>query len=68
MLLRNSIKVKPCDNNNETGDKVQQKVQLLYQWLADNPNVNACTDYDNLERFLHSCKYDVERTKKKIKG
>ncbi|XP_075147754.1 prolonged depolarization afterpotential (PDA) is not apparent [Haematobia irritans] len=70
MFLRNSIKVKPCcENNNETtgGDKVHQNMQLLYQWLADNPNVNACTDYDNLARFLHSCKYDVDRTKKKIK-
>ncbi|XP_013101214.1 retinol-binding protein pinta [Stomoxys calcitrans] len=69
MFLRNSIKVKPCsENNNETGDKVQQKIQMIYQWLADNPHVNACTDFDNLSRFLHSCKYDVDRTKKKIKS
>ncbi|XP_061386712.1 retinol-binding protein pinta-like, partial [Musca vetustissima] len=68
MFLRNSIKIKPCDNNCETGDKVQQKIQLLYKWLADNPNINARTDYENLAQFLRSCKYDLDRTKKKIKS
>ncbi|XP_058983040.1 retinol-binding protein pinta [Musca domestica] len=67
MFLRNSLKIKPCDN--ETGgDSVRQKIQMLYQWLADNPNINARTDYENLEQFLRSCKYDLERTKKKIKS
>lgn len=66
-MMRNSLKIVPCDTNIDNSDKVKQKVQILYQWLVDNPNVNACTDYQNLEFFLRSCKYDVDRTKKKMK-
>lgn len=66
MLLQNSNKISPCDYGNEP-DKVHQKVQIICQWLNDNPNINACTDYENLSFFLRSCKYDIERTKKKIK-
>lgn len=66
MLIPNLNRIVPCEYGNEP-DKVHQKVQILYQWLTDNPHINACTDTENLKFFLHSCKYDVDRTKKKIK-
>ncbi|KAI8130770.1 hypothetical protein FF38_05007 [Lucilia cuprina] len=69
MLLQNSNKISPFEytNSNNDPEKVHQKVQMLYQWLTDNPNINACTDFDNLSFFLRSCKFDVDRTKRKLK-
>lgn len=67
MLMQNTNKISPCDYGGNDSDKVHQKVQMVHQWLTDNPHINACTDYENLFFFLHSCKYDVDRTKKKLK-
>lgn len=67
MLMQNKNKVSPCDFNVNDPDKVHQKVQIVCQWLTDNPQINACTDNENLLFFLRSCKYDIDRTKKKLK-
>lgn len=42
-------------------------LQKIYEWLDENPNINACRDENHLTFFLRSCKYDLEKTKKKIK-
>ncbi|XP_054747402.1 retinol-binding protein pinta [Anastrepha obliqua] len=65
MLLHGSRKVTTCDTEPE---RVHVQVQHISQWLKENPNVNANSEYENLFFFLRSCKYDTERTKKKIKN
>ncbi|XP_053945240.1 retinol-binding protein pinta [Anastrepha ludens] len=65
MLLHGSRKVTTCDTEPE---RVHVQVQHISQWLKENPNVNANSEYENLFFFLRSCKYDIERTKKKIKN
>ncbi|SPP88137.1 retinol-binding protein pinta [Drosophila guanche] len=48
-------------------DKVLRQVQELSDWLVANPHVNGCNTFENLHFFLRTSKYDVERTKKKLK-
>lgn len=48
-------------------EKVFQQVQELSDWLSANPQVNGCNSYENLHFFLRTSKFDVERTKKKLK-
>lgn len=64
MLLHDARKVDIYDTEPE---RIQLQIQLISQWLKENPNVNANSDFENLLFFLRSCKYDLERTKKKIK-
>ncbi|XP_067618036.1 retinol-binding protein pinta [Eurosta solidaginis] len=64
-MLRGSRKVTACDTEPE---RVKFQIQHILQWLKDNPNVNGNSDYENLYFFLRSCKYDVDRTKKKLKN
>uniref|UniRef100_A0A1A9WNM6 CRAL-TRIO domain-containing protein n=1 Tax=Glossina brevipalpis TaxID=37001 RepID=A0A1A9WNM6_9MUSC len=64
MFLQNSNKISCLDTDPA---KIAVQMQMLLKWLTDNPSINARMDYDNLAFFLRSCKYDLERTKKKIK-
>ncbi|XP_011186013.1 retinol-binding protein pinta [Zeugodacus cucurbitae] len=65
MLLHGSRKVGTYDTEPE---RIRLQVQHISQWLRENPNVNANNDFENLLFFLRSCKYDLDRTKKKIKN
>ncbi|EDW16154.1 retinol-binding protein pinta [Drosophila mojavensis] len=47
--------------------KEQLQVQELSDWLDANPHINGCKAYDSLHFFLRTCKFDVERTKSKLK-
>ncbi|XP_030573479.1 retinol-binding protein pinta [Drosophila novamexicana] len=47
--------------------KEQLQVQELSDWLDANPNINGCKAYENLHFFLRTCKFDVDRAKKKLK-
>lgn len=44
-----------------------EQVQIIHRWLLENPNVNAHNDPRTIIFFLRGCKFDVEKTKKKIK-
>lgn len=62
-----------CDSEVDLNDrelalaKEREQVEELQVWLEANPKINGCKLYDNLHFFLRTCKFDVERTKKKIK-
>ncbi|ALC47570.1 pinta, partial [Drosophila busckii] len=43
------------------------QVQELSDWLDSNPYINGCRSYANLHFFLRTCKFDVERAKRKLK-
>ncbi|KAH8409707.1 hypothetical protein KR222_002436 [Zaprionus bogoriensis] len=43
------------------------QVQELQDWLEANPKINGCKSFESLHFFLRTCKFDVERAKKKIK-
>lgn len=47
--------------------KEDEQVRELCEWLDANPKINGCQSYENLHFFLRTCKFDVERTKKKLK-
>lgn len=47
--------------------KEREQVEELQEWLDANPKINGCKVYENLHFFLRTCKFDVERAKKKIK-
>ncbi|XP_037950885.1 retinol-binding protein pinta [Teleopsis dalmanni] len=49
-------------------EKVCIQLQHLRRWLDENPQINARRDAETLLFFLRNCKYDLERTKKKIKS
>lgn len=48
-------------------EQEQEQVQELCDWLEANPKINGCKNFDSLLFFLRTCKFDVERTKKKLK-
>ncbi|XP_001358723.2 retinol-binding protein pinta isoform X1 [Drosophila pseudoobscura] len=48
-------------------EKVLRQVQELSDWLDANPQINGCKTFENLHFFLRTSKFDVERTKKKLK-
>uniref|UniRef100_A0A1A9V8R4 CRAL-TRIO domain-containing protein n=1 Tax=Glossina austeni TaxID=7395 RepID=A0A1A9V8R4_GLOAU len=64
MFFQNSNKISCLESDPA---RMAREMQSLLKWLTDNPNINARMDYENLAFFLRSCKYDLERTKKKIK-
>uniref|UniRef100_A0A1B0A7W2 CRAL-TRIO domain-containing protein n=1 Tax=Glossina pallidipes TaxID=7398 RepID=A0A1B0A7W2_GLOPL len=64
MFFQNSNKISCLESDPA---RIAREMQSLLKWLTDNPNINARMDYENLAFFLRSCKYDLERTKKKIK-
>ncbi|XP_062126624.1 retinol-binding protein pinta [Drosophila sulfurigaster albostrigata] len=54
-----------ADADNVT--KAQEEgVQELRNWLDANPEINGCKTYESLSFFLRTCKFDLERTKKKL--
>lgn len=44
-----------------------EQVQLVQQWLTENPNINAQNDPFIIICFLRGCKFDVDKAKQKIK-
>jgi hypothetical protein len=55
-----------CEQLFEEPDKIPEMVQMLKDWIAKSPHLNARTDDQFLVNFLRCCKYSVERTKQKI--
>ncbi|XP_034485501.1 retinol-binding protein pinta [Drosophila innubila] len=47
--------------------KEEEQVRELCDWLDANPKINGCQTYENLHFFLRTCKFDIERTKRKLK-
>lgn len=63
-MLHDFTKLTQLDSEPE---RVNLQLQQISKWLEENPQVNACNDLTNLLFFLRNCKFDVERTKRKIK-
>lgn len=51
----------------ESEDASKDAVIKIRKYLADHPKINAKSDDRSLLYFLRSCKFDVEKTQKKIK-
>ncbi|XP_017088701.2 retinol-binding protein pinta [Drosophila bipectinata] len=67
MWSRSSSSRRQVATYEDDPEKVLQQVQELSDWLSANPQVNGCNSYENLHFFLRTSKFDVERTKKKLK-
>ncbi|KAH8242879.1 hypothetical protein KR032_002749 [Drosophila birchii] len=67
MWSRSSSSRRQVAASDDDPDKVLRQVQELSDWLLANPQVNACNSFENLHFFLRTSKYDVERTKKKLR-
>lgn len=52
----------------ETDESREQAIAELRQWLCENPKLNAKTDDVSILYFLRGCKFDVERTKQKLRN
>lgn len=50
----------------ETAEVRNEQILIIQKWLADNPNINGQTDPRTIIFFLRGCKFDLEKTKKKI--
>lgn len=52
--------------DNEDAESIDKKLDDINQWLEENPKINAkkCNARNLL--FLRGCKYDLEKTKKKL--
>lgn len=53
-------------NLGETEEKREKCLNAVRDWLRENPNLNARSDDLSLLAFLRACKFDLERTKKKL--
>lgn len=51
----------------ETPEVRQNAVEEIRRFLDENPSVNGKTDSYNILTFLRCCKFDIEKTKVKIK-
>lgn len=52
---------------NETAEVREQSVLKIQEFLKENTLINAHPDRKCILNFLRSCKYDIEKTKKKMK-
>lgn len=43
-------------------------LQVIKEWLAENPKLNAKTDDHSIIAFLRGCKYNLDKTKRKIQN
>ncbi|CAO1423148.1 unnamed protein product [Diamesa tonsa] len=53
---------------NETAEVREQSVLKIQEFLKENTLINAHPDRKCILNFLRSCKYDIEKTKKKMKS
>lgn len=51
----------------ESEDVAKEAVINIRRFLAENPRINARSDDKSILYFLRSCKFDLEKTQKKIK-
>ncbi|KAJ9598893.1 hypothetical protein L9F63_026571 [Diploptera punctata] len=51
---------------NEAEEKRDQCIHEILEWLQTQSNLRARNDPVNVVRFLRGCKFDIERTKRKI--
>lgn len=52
----------------ETSELRESCLQEIRNFLTENPQIKAKSDDQSLLYFLRSCKFNVDRTMKKIKG
>jgi hypothetical protein len=51
----------------ESEDVAKDAVIAIKRFLEDNSNINGRSDDRSILYFLRSCKFDLEKTQKKIK-
>lgn len=51
----------------ETKEARNNGLAEIVSWLNDNPEINGDKSARNVLCFLRSCKFDIERTKEKIR-
>lgn len=51
----------------ETRKLREELVPVIQQWLRSNPHINAHNEPKTILSFLRGSKFDVEKTKQKIK-
>lgn len=51
---------------NEVTEEISDQIATLRTWITDQPHLKAEFNDQFLVTFLRGCKYDLERTKKKI--
>lgn len=51
----------------ETSEIRNEQILIIAKWLDENPNINGHNDPRTIIFFLRGCKFDVEKTKKKMK-
>lgn len=55
-----------CEVLNENPDKRDEFISKIREWLSTQWYLHAKTDAVTILRFLRSCKFDIEKTQKKI--
>lgn len=51
----------------ETKRLREDSIIAIHKWLNEHPEINAHNDPATIIFFLRGCKFDLEKTKKKIK-
>lgn len=54
------------DELNEVPEEIADRITTLRTWISSQPQLRAEFDDQFLVTYLRGCKYDLERTKKKI--
>lgn len=54
------------DELNEVPEEISDRITTLRTWISSQPQLRAEFDDQFLVTYLRGCKYDLERTKKKI--
>lgn len=53
---------------NEYEDTRDDAVEEIKKWLEDHPKLHARTEYESILPFLRGCKFNLEKTKLKLKN
>lgn len=51
----------------ETRDLRTDSISRISEWLEENPKINGHNDPTTILFFLRGCKFNLDKTKKKIK-
>lgn len=51
----------------ETPEIRNEQILIIQKWLDENPHINGHNDPQTIIFFLRGCKFDVEKTKKKMR-
>lgn len=64
--LNDSLQIVAKEDLNEDPEKIDEALKTIREWIEVTPHLKARTDDQFLVAFLRGCRYNLEKTKKKL--